>query len=251
MKRFVLFVFALFLLVARADAQQAPDVKFIADTLFVQAGGTYEADPDLATLVFDVTSQDKDLKKAYGDATESMQRIVTLADQNGMKKSDVSAGTLTLSPSYDRDRRGKPKLYYVQGEITLRVHDFSKIGPLLDGAVLDNIVDFRSLTYSLQDEEAAKERAAASAMRHAVERATAALAETGQKLGPVRYASLDVSQLVGIATLTTVPMETESVEVHGGFFGRNKVAAPPPVMPPVQPGKISVTATVQCAFSIK
>jgi len=251
MKRSLLFAFALCLLIARADAQQAPDVKFIADTLVVQAGGSYEADPDLAILVFDITSQDKDLKKAYGDATASMQRIVTLADQNGIKKSDVSAGTLTLSPSYDRDRRGKPKLYYVQGEITLRVHDFSKIGPLLDGAVQDNIVDFRSLTYSLQDEEAAKEHAAASAMRHAVERATAALAETGQKLGPVRYASLDVSQLVGIATLTTLPAVSESVEPHFGLFaGEKKVAAPPP-MPPVQPGKISVTATVQCAFAIK
>lgn len=251
MKRIVLFAFALCLLVVRVKAQQAPDVKFIADTLVVQAGGTYEADPDLATLVFDVTSQDKDLKKAYGDATASMQRIVTLADQNRMKKSDVSAGTLTLSPSYDRDRRGKPKLYYVQGEITLRVHDFSKIGPLLDAAVQDNIVDFRSLTYSLQDEEAAKERAAASAMRHAVERATAALAETGQKLGPVRYANLDVNQLVGIATLT--PQVTVSEEaIRGlGLFGRAKVAAPPPSMPPVQPGKISVSATVQCAFAIK
>jgi uncharacterized protein len=249
MKR-ILFAFALCLLAAPTRAQQAPDVKFIADTLVVQASGTYEADPDLATIVFDISSQDKDLKKAYGDATQSMQRIVTLADNNGLKKSEVSAGTLTLSP-YDRDRRGKPKSYYVQGEITLRVHDFSKIGPLLDGAVEDNIVDFHSLTYSLQDEEAAKERAAANAMRHAVERATAALAETGQKLGPVRYASLDVRQLVGIATLETLPNVSESAEVHEGLFGRAKVAAPPPPMPPVQPGKISVTATVQCAFAIK
>lgn len=251
MKRTIFFVFTLCLLAARAKAQQTPEVKFIADTLVVQADGTYETDPDVATMVFDVSSQDKDLQKAYGNVTASMQRIITLANTNGLKKSEVSAGTLTHAPSYDRDGRGKPKSYYVQGEITLRVHDFSKIGPLLDGAVQDNIVDYRSLTYSLQDEEAAKERAAAEAMRNAVARANAGLAETGQKLGPVRYASLDVRQLIGVATLETIPSVSQSVEVHESFLGRAKVAAPPPPMPPVQPSKISVTATVQCAFAIK
>jgi hypothetical protein len=40
---------------------QNPEIKFIADTLVVQADGTYQADPDLATLTFDVTAHDKEL----------------------------------------------------------------------------------------------------------------------------------------------------------------------------------------------
>jgi uncharacterized protein YggE len=43
---------------------QSPELKFIADTLVVQADGTYEADPDLATMTFHVFSQEKELKKA-------------------------------------------------------------------------------------------------------------------------------------------------------------------------------------------
>ena len=43
------------LVLARSSASLAqtpsPDVKFIADTLVVQADGRYEADPDLATLL--------------------------------------------------------------------------------------------------------------------------------------------------------------------------------------------------------
>jgi hypothetical protein len=31
---------------------QTPELKFIADTLVVQADGTYEADPDLAKMTF-------------------------------------------------------------------------------------------------------------------------------------------------------------------------------------------------------
>src|SRR6476646_2313247 len=46
---------------ARAAAQQ-PEVKFIADTLVVQAEGSYESDPDVALMTFDVMAQEKELK---------------------------------------------------------------------------------------------------------------------------------------------------------------------------------------------
>ncbi|HKS82970.1 MAG TPA: SIMPL domain-containing protein [Candidatus Acidoferrales bacterium] len=232
-------------------------MSILADTLVIQADGTYEADPDLATLVFDVTSQDKDMKVAYSKATQSMQRIVALANQNGLKKEDVSTGVLTLTPSWQKDRKNNAKSYTVSGEITLKVHDFSLIGPLLDGAVQEGIVDFRSLTYSLQDEESAKEHAVADAMRHAEGRATAALAQNGEKLGSARYVNLDVTQLIGVAAIQPAPTSAEEIGVLNGnlFKDKNLAGAPPPLPPaimvPVEPGKISVTATVQCAFEIK
>lgn len=67
-----------------------------------------------------------------------------------------------MSPFYEGDRKKRARSYSVQGEIKLRIHDFSKIGPILEGAVEDQVSDFRSLTYSLSDEEAAKRQAVAS-----------------------------------------------------------------------------------------
>jgi hypothetical protein len=58
----------------------------------------------------------------------------------------------------------------VRGQITLRVHDFSKLGPILKGSVEDGITDFRSLSYSLPDEEAAKQKAVSTAMHNAIGR---------------------------------------------------------------------------------
>jgi uncharacterized protein YggE len=226
-------------------------VKFIDNTIVVQAEGTYETDPDIATLAFVISAQDKELKKAYDTATQSMQRIVAVADNSGLKKEDVYTGALTLTPSYDRDRKNKAKSYFVQGEITLKVHDFALIGPVLDGAVQDGIVDFRSLTYSIQDEEAAKEKAVAKAMKSAVGRATAALAQNGQKAGAIRYASLDVRQLVGIAQFDVNQIASlQTVEVTAGAAER-RAAVPPPPPPSVRPQKITVTATAQCAFQIQ
>lgn len=237
-----------------ALAQQNEQTKFIADTLVVQANGTFEAEPDLATLTFDITSQDKDLTQAYTKATQSMQQIVDVAEKNSLTKQEISTGVLTLTPSYDVDRNKKPKSYYVRGEVVLKVHDFTKIGAILNDSVENGLANFRSLEYSLENPESAKARAVADAMRNAVERAKAALAENGQKPGAIRYANLDIGQINGIVQYSAAQLNTETAEVSSsgsgsGWFSRAKVAAPPP--PPVQPGKITVSATVQCAFQIQ
>jgi len=239
---------------ALVASAQAPELKFIADTLVVQAEGTYEADPDLATMTFHIFSQEKELKKAYEVATQSMGRIAVLGANNGLKKEDIASGVLTVAPIYEGDRKKRAKSYYVQGEILLKVHDFSHIGPILDGSVEDGVADFRSLTYSLSDEEAAKKQAVAEAMRRAIGRAGIALEQKGQKLGGLRYMSLDVRQLLGVAQLQNIGSVSETVEVSGdstggGLFTRKKLAAPPP--PPPPPEKITVTASVQCAFQIQ
>jgi uncharacterized protein YggE len=252
MKRLALALFLLPLLAGRSDAQN-PDVKFIADTLVVQADGKYEADPDLATLAFSVFAQDKNLKQTYDQASQSMQKIAAVAEKNGLKKEDITFGVLTVRPYYEGDRKKRAKSYVVQGEIVLKVRDFSKLGQLLDDSVEDGITDFRSLTYSLADEEAARQHAAANAMRCAVGRATALLEQKGQKIGVLRFANLDVKQLVGVTSmdvysvsaLSTVQTSTTST----GWGMAHKAPAPPPPPPP-QPEKITVSATVQCAFQI-
>ena len=243
-------------LTARA---QNPDIKFIAETLVVQADGTYQADPDLATLTFDISAQDKELRTTYDRASQAMTKIVALADKNGLPKLDVVNGVLTVRPFYEGDRKKRAKSYLVQGQITLKIRDFSKIGPILEGSVDDGITDFRSLTYSLADEEAAKQKAVAEAMKRALGRASAALDQKGQKVGALRFANLDVKQLAGVSEMNVYALRSyatamESVEVTssaggGGWNKKAPAATPPPPIP--QPEKITVSAMVQCAFQIQ
>jgi uncharacterized protein YggE len=247
MKRIALWSFLLFLPAPTSKAQN-PEVKFIADTLVVQAEGTFETDPDLATLTFDISSQEKELKPAYDKASQAMQKIAGLAEKNGLKKEDVSSGVLTVTPYYGGDRRKRAKSFLVRGQVVLKVRDFSKLGAIMEESATDGITDFCSLTYSLADEEAAKQHAVAEAMRRAVGRANAALEQKGQKVGALRFASLDVKHLVGVAQLDVASLNY-TVEVARGLFGREKPAAPPPPLP--RPEKITVSATVQCAFQIQ
>lgn len=237
-----------------AIAQQ-PEVKFIADTLVVQAEGRYESDPDLGIMTFDVSSQEKELKEAYTKASQSMRTIVEVAERNGLGKDAIHTGVLTITPFYEGDRKKRARAYRVQGHVVLRVQDFSKVGPIMDESVQDGIADFRSLTYQLSNEEAAKQKAVADAMHRAAGRATVALEQTKQKLGPARSVSLEVRDLIGIAQIQSLPYDTYAYETTerssgGGIFAAKKMAPPPPP-PPVQPEKITITASVQCVFGIE
>jgi len=86
-------------------------------------------------------------------------------------------------------------------------------------------------------------------------RAKAVLEQKGQKVGTLRFANLDVQQIVGVSNLSVYSVAEYNGNAMaearggGGFFGAKKVAAPPP--PPPQPEKITVSATVQCAFQIQ
>ena len=164
MNRFALIGLLIFVCCASSSrGQQNQEAKFVADTLIVQAEGSYESDPDLAILAFDVSVQEKELKTAYAKASQSMRTIVAVAEKNGLSKDAIHTGVLTVTPFYEGDRKRQARAYRVQGLIVLRVQDFSKVGPIMDDSIQDGIADLRSLTYSLANEEAAKQKAVADA----------------------------------------------------------------------------------------
>jgi uncharacterized protein len=249
MKR-IAFSFSLLFLFAFTCKAQNSDIKFIADTLVIQAEGSFEADPDLATLTFDISSQDKELKPAYDKASLALQKVVALAEKNGIAKADIYSGVLLVTPYYEGDRKKRAKSFSVTGQIVLKVRDFSKLGPIMDESVTDEITDFRSLTYSLADEEAAKQRAVAEAMSRAVGRATAALAQKGQKVGALRFANVDVTQLRNVTQLGLASRSALQLAVLDPGAGKSRSTPPPPPPPMPRPEKIRLTATIQCAFQI-
>jgi uncharacterized protein YggE len=231
--------------------QQGTQAKFVADTLIVEAEGRYESDPDQAVLAFDVSVQEKELKQAYSKASQAMRQIVEVAERNGLSKEAIQTGVLTVKPYYEGGGRSRRvRAYTVEGHVELKVKDFSKVGPIMDDSVQEGVVDFRSLTYSLADEEVAKQKAVADAMQRALGRAAVALQQSKQRLGPTRYVNLEVTNLVGISEVQDLPLLSRSYESFGALGAAHKAPAPPPPPPPVRPGKIAITATVQCVFQI-
>jgi hypothetical protein len=249
--RLLLRLLFLGLILVPTCAAQAQDSKPQADTLAIQADAVHEADPDLATLRFQVSFTDKELRKAYDRASASLQRILQLAERNSVARNDVSTGPLTVFPDYDwGDRKRRIRAYRVESDVALKLRDFSKVGPLIDEAVQDGITEFRSLSYSLADEEAAKQRAVGEAMRRAEGRARAALGQNGSRLGPLRYANIDVKQVVDVTRVDSIQEWRMRRGIPAGYLALAEEAAPAP-LPPALPAKIRVSASVQCVFQLQ
>ncbi len=232
-----------------AVAGQAQESKYIADTVTVQADATYEADPDLATLKFQVSATEKQLRKAYELATASLQRIMQLAERSGLDKSDLTTGAFTVTPDIDwRDRKRKPKAYRVESNVTFRLRDFTRLGEIIDEAVDSGIAEFRSLDFSLENEEGAKVRAVTLARERAEARARAALGN-GSRLGSLRYVGVDVQQVERFVS-TYWMRRQESFGFAASESANGVPAPPPPPVPAGSPEKMRVRATVSCVFQI-
>ena len=249
--RKTLLLLTILVAVARGAGAQEQEAKYIADTVTVQADATYEADPDLATLSFQVSVTEKKLRKAYDRATEALDRITQLAERNGLAKQDVTTGAFTVTPDIDwGDRKRKPKAYRVESKVTFRLRDFSRVGALIDEAVEGGIAEFRSLTFSLADEEAAKVRAVTLARERAESRVGAALGR-GERRGPPRVVTVAVTQPALLVSVTNLNGWSVAESRRGSFLGFAKEMAPPPPPPPTDsPEKVSVRATVHCVFQI-
>ncbi|HEX9759962.1 MAG TPA: SIMPL domain-containing protein [Candidatus Acidoferrales bacterium] len=234
---------------ALAAAAQPQEAKYIADTVTVQADATYEADPDLATLKFQVSATEKQLRKAYELATASLQRILQLAERTGLAKQDVTTGAFSVTPDIDwRDRKRKPKAYRVESSVTFRLRDFTRLGEIVDEAVDSGIAEFRSLDFSLENEEDAKVRAVSLARERAEARARAALGN-GARLGNLRFVGVDVQHVERFVSTYWLRRQ-ESFGFAASESANGVPAAPPPPVPAGSPEKVRVRATVNCVFQI-
>lgn len=243
------FFLAALVFAAPADAQET---RIAADTVAVQADAMDETDPDLATLAFQVSVQERELRKAYERAGAALGRIRDLATRHGIPAEDVSTSAFTVFPIYDwGDRRRRARAYRVEAGVEFRLKDFTGIAPLIDEAIEEGIVDLRSLTYSLADEESAKRRAVSLAMRRAEARARAALEGNGRGLGPLRHASVDVQRLAAAVRIDGLPAINETIEVSSGAYTRSDRSRNVAPLPLPSPEKIRVSASVQCVYQLQ
>ncbi len=231
---------------------QAQEAKQAPNTLVIQAESEFAADPDLATLSFHVFAQDKLLQRAYQQADSATQRILQLAARSGLSPQEISAGTLRVIPIQDwSDKKIRIRSYRVETTIRLRVKDFARIAPLVDEAVQEGISELRSVDYTLEDEEDARQRAIAAAMRSAEARARVALRDNGRRrLGSLLAAAVDVTETLRPAI--TLPVNGRNyldyLRLQSAGEPSTMGAAPTST---ALPEKIRVRASVQCVFQLE
>ncbi len=233
-------VAALLLLLAAPMVAQDRPANPLPNTLWVGADGKFDSDPDTALVQFNISAQEDKLQDATQKATQAAEQVRQLLRSNGLDPKDAQISRFATQPVYDY-KNPKRKLvgYRVDANISIKLKDFSKIGPITDGLSNMEVTD-TSISYMLDDIDAAKIKAVEDALRRTHDEANAVARSSGRMLGELSYASVD--------TFEQTPVRPMMAKAMAGP-GAGATAAPPTAEFGAE--KITVTAHVNALYNLK
>jgi uncharacterized protein len=233
--------FAVILLLAGlAGGQDRPTITAQPNTVLVGADGKFEANPDTALVQFNISAQEDNSRAAYDRASKAAEQVRQILRSNGLEPTAAQIGYFSIEPVYDYSK-AKRKLiaYRVNVSVSLKLKDFTKIAPIVQQLSDADVSDTQSISYMLDDIEAAKTKAVEDAYRRARASAEALAHASGRVLGELSYASVDTFE--NVRPMPMQPMARMSAMAQ---------AAPAPTEE-FSPQTTSVTAHVNAMFVLK
>lgn len=238
MKTMFLFLLG-WLAVATAAAQSASIPTVQVNTIYAGADGKYEAAPDTAVIHIDVAAQDDTSRGAFDRASAAAEKARQVMKANGIDPKSAQVGFYSVQPMYDwKNPKHKVIGYRVTTNVTLKLHDFTKVGALTEQLADIEDTQNQSLNYILEDIDQAKAKAAEDALKKARNQAGAVATAGGRSLGELIYASVDVNQ-----PIVPVPMMMRAMAAPTG-------AAPAPTAE-FTPQNVTINAHVNAMFALK
>lgn len=237
--KFAACILVLMALTATASAQDHPSVTALPNSVYVGADGKFEAAPDTAVLQFNISAQEDSSQAAYQHASNDVEQVRQVLRANGIEPKTGNIGSLAVQPMFDwKNPKHKVVGYRVSTEVTLKLKDFSKVGPITQQLADANVSEQQTLNYTLENIDAAKDKAVEDAYSRARNSAETIARASGRTLGELSYASVDTfeNQRMPVPRMARV----------------NTMASTPPV--PTEeftPQTVTVTAHVNALFILK
>jgi uncharacterized protein len=230
---------ACFLLTASVMFAQAPTVSASPNTVFAGADGKFEAAPDTALVQFNISSQADTAKAAYDAASKQAEQVRQIMRNNGIDPKTATIGFYSIQPMYEW-KTAKRKLvgYQVTTNVTLKMREFVKIGPITQQLADSAVSESQSISYTLENMEEAKAKAVEDAYHRARAGADSVARAAGRSIGELSYASVDTFENV-----RPMPVMARAIAM--------KAEAAPAPTEEFTPQGVNVTAHVNALFTLK
>ena len=234
-----LALLALCILTTPSFAQEHPAVTALPNSVYVGADGKFESAPDTALLQFRISVQEDAAQKAYEHASKDAEQVRQVLRANGIEPKAANVGFLSVQPVYEWKPKQKVIGYRVTTDVTLKLKDFSKIGPITQQLADANVSETQTLNYTLETIDEAKNKAVEDAYRRARNSADAIARASGRTLGELSYASVDTFENQRIP----VPRMAHAMAT--------RIESAPPPTEEFTPQNVTVTAHVNALFNLK
>src|SRR5215467_15766722 len=183
--------FAILLVSVGALGQEHPSVTAQPNSVYVGADGKFEAAPDTAQIQMSVSVQDESPQPAFQRASKNVDTVRQVLRSNGIDPKAANVGFLSVQPVYEWKPKQRVIGYRVTTDVTLKLKDFSKIGPITQQLAEANVSETQTLSYILENMDEAKNRAVEDAYRRARNSADTLARASGRTIGDLSYASVD------------------------------------------------------------
>ena len=220
---------------------QNPTLTALPNTVYVGADGKFETAPDTALIQFNISTQADSAKDAYDQAAKQAEATRGVLRANGIDPKSAEIGFFSVNPQYDwKNPKHKVIGYQVTTSVSLKLKDFSKIGPVTQQLADASVSESQSLSYTLDSIDEAKSKAVADAYRRARTSAQSLATASGRTLGELSYASVDTQENIRVYA----PMTRRGMPMA-------MAAQAPAPTEEFSPQNVTVTAHVNAMFVLK
>lgn len=218
-----------------AVATSGEQSQIQTNTIAVTGTGSVTMPPDEAIVYLGVQTQSVDAISAQEENAAKMERIIEALFGAGISKDDMESANYNMYPMRDYSS-GTPSItgYTVSNQLKVKVRDVDNVGDVIDAAVKAGVNEVQSVSFTLSDKS--QQDARKEALENAVTAARSDADSIADALG-VRIA-LPLQAGTEGGRFTAVPstmMVMEEAVVSGSRT-------------PIQPGDVSVSATVSVMY---
>lgn len=207
-------------------------------TLSVTGNGKADAAPDVAYLTLSVETLAKNASQAVKDNAETTNKVIQVIKSKLGKNDKVSTAGYSLTPVHEYNNQTNKtdfKGYRASNRIIVEAHNLKEIGKIIDATAEAGLNNIESLSFDTTKRDDFR--------REALTRAVNDAKTTAETLA--KAAGVKITRILQLSPSFDYP-----VPVYRDY-ALAKEAAPAAPPTPIEPGDISVSASVNIVFEIE
>lgn len=196
------------------------------------------AEPDMATISAGVSTEAPTAVEAMRMNSVEMRKVIDRIKSLGVDEKDIQTTGINLNARYDYDRQSQRNIfrgYQVSNRVSVKLREIEKTGEVLDALVVAGATDLAGPSFSIEDDEAAKD----AARERAVERAQKRAESYATMLGYEEVRVLEINE--------SIRGSGPGPQMMARALAEDSIAAAPP---PVQPGLVSTGVSITIKYEM-
>ncbi len=189
-----------------------------------------EFEPEVAVVTMGVETTNEDLNQAFAENNNKMDIVVNRL--NNIEGINVKTLNYRIDTRSRLEKDVETNYYYVQNLIEVRTEKINELGSIIQQAVDSGVNQLQSIDYLLKNKEEATRQVTSEAINSIKEKAGFVSRETGYEGYLVK--NLNINDQVSVPD----------------YYPQLKMEAAAAI-PPISPGKIEITVTVNGTFELK